>query len=433
MGIKSDGRMSGMKNANGTATKLGMVFVPRVLLMMAVVWCTIGCEHRRIMGIVNVKDIGPTIVTKNRYRLVGLKIDTKGANYEMTSANVNWQRENDWLNKLIEVMPQVFAEDGIPVVIRQTAYPPVKSYEWSMSCPYVISLTTLPAFVSSEYRSQWSVDVVDGPKAHAKFEWYTRNDSAFTTITPFPLLLYVGDIGTPSGYENCRKHTRHSVEFFGSTIIGATHADSMSCIDEAMAYGIAATLKQMEDDGLIDLNYKAVAKAGESSKKEAVVGEKMELLDFKREPGYEHHYSFALRFWGEDVSLRESRGIQKAMRAMIREDYVASFPSAKQDLLVVDFPQYMFDKGHITGRAVVLTLRILSLEYDPNSRRGVIGIRVGPNQYEDARIYVRKSIEELVRDKNIALVTGKIPPNATFYLLDETLRDNIMKVEFRTE
>ena len=410
------------------------IHVAKLVAFLAAVLCfIIGCEHCRVVAIAKVKDCGSVVMTRNRYKLVALKVGTQGENHEVTSANVEWQGSNDLNEKLIEAMPQVFADDGIPFALRRTLFPHEYLYPWTVVCPYILSLTTLPMFNSSEYRYQYTVDVVDVPNAHAKFEGYARIDSAATTVTPFPLLFYIGDIGTPDGYENCRKYSRHRVDFFGDTIIGETYANINMCLSEALAYGIAATLKQMEDDGVIDANCKSVAKTAGQPKEDAVVGAKMELVDFKRESGYDHRYSFILRLAGVDLSLRESREIQNAMRTMIREDYLASFPFARRDLLVVDFSQYLFDKGQITGRAVVLTLRVISLEYDPNSRRGVMGVRLGPNQYEDARMYVRKNIEELVRDKNIALVAGKIPPDATFYLLGETLRDDVMEVEFRTE
>ena len=47
---------------------------------------------------------------------------------------------------------------------------------------------------------------------------------------------------------------------------------------------------------------------------------------------------------------------------------------------------------------------------------------------------MRRNIETLARDKNIALVTGEIPPNARFYSLGESLKDgNILEIEFKTE
>ena len=61
-------------------------------------------------------------------------------------------------------------------------------------------------------------------------------------------------------------------------------------------------------------------------------------------------------------------------------------------------------------------------------------MKVNANQYKEARKWIRKNIETLARDKNIALVTGELPPAAKFYLGREELKDgNVLEIEFRTE
>ena len=91
-------------------------------------------------------------------------------------------------------------------------------------------------------------------------------------------------------------------------------------------------------------------------------------------------------------------------------------------------------EGRVEGRAVVLSVSVVSLKYDPNTRKGILAAKVGANQYEDARNWIRKNIETLARDKNIALTTGEIPPAAKFYLGREELKDgNVLEIEFKTE
>ena len=82
----------------------------------------------------------------------------------------------------------------------------------------------------------------------------------------------------------------------------------------------------------------------------------------------------------------------------------------------------------------MLTISVASLIYDPNTRKGKLAVRVNANQYEEARQWVRKNIETLARDKNIALTTGEIPPAAKFYLGREEFKDgNTLEIEFKTE
>ena len=126
--------------------------------------------------------------------------------------------------------------------------------------------------------------------------------------------------------------------------------------------------------------------------------------------------------------------LQKEFRQAIKEDYVESFPGTNKSSLFVEFPEYKLNNGKIEGRAVVLTISVTSLTYDPNTRTGKLAVKVNANQYEEARKWIRKNIETLARDKNIALVTGEIPPAAKFYLGREELKEgNILEIEFKTE
>ncbi len=160
-----------------------------------------------------------------------------------------------------------------------------------------------------------------------------------------------------------------------------------------------------------------------------------DIINCKRESNRDFAYQFKLRLKGDgNNTLQAFRGIQKEFRDAVKKDYAESFPGVKWESLYVDFPEYELDNGTITGRAVVLTISITSLVYDPNTRTGRLAVRVKANQYEEARAWIRKNIETLARDKNIALTSGVIPPAARFYLGREELKDgNILEIEFKTE
>jgi hypothetical protein len=158
------------------------------------------------------------------------------------------------------------------------------------------------------------------------------------------------------------------------------------------------------------------------------------ILSCEREAGNDFAYSFTLELVGKDKSLRTFRHVQKEFRQAIKDDYVESFSGVNKNSLYVEFPEFKLNNGKIVGRAVVLTISVASLAYDPNTRTGKLAVKVNANQYEEARKWVRRNIETLARDKNIALVTGETPPAAKFYLGREELKDgNILEVEFRTE
>ena len=80
------------------------------------------------------------------------------------------------------------------------------------------------------------------------------------------------------------------------------------------------------------------------------------------------------------------------------------------------------------------SLTVVALKYDPMQRCGVMSVKVECGKYEETRKWIRKNIETLARDKNIALTTGEIPPAAKFYLGREELKDgNVLEIEFKTE
>ena len=159
------------------------------------------------------------------------------------------------------------------------------------------------------------------------------------------------------------------------------------------------------------------------------------IICCERETGKDFSYRFVLEINGEnDDPLRMFRSIQQKFRMAIKEDYAESFPSVKADSLFVEFPEYKQDNDRIEGRAVVLTIAVTSLFYDPNTRKGKLAVKVKANQYEEARKWIRKNIETLARDKNVALTAGEIPPAAKFYLGREELKDgNVLEIEFKTE
>ena len=158
------------------------------------------------------------------------------------------------------------------------------------------------------------------------------------------------------------------------------------------------------------------------------------ILSCERESGSDFAYRFVLELTGEDKSLKTFRSVQREFREAVKEDYTESFPGVRQNDLYVDFPEYKLNNGKIEGRAVVLTISVVAMKYDPSNRAGKLSIRVNANQYEEARKWVRKNIETLARDKNIALTTGEIPPAAKFYLGREELKDgNVLEIEFKTE
>ena len=79
-------------------------------------------------------------------------------------------------------------------------------------------------------------------------------------------------------------------------------------------------------------------------------------------------------------------------------------------------------------------VKIQTLDYDPDTRKGRISVTFAEGHYAEARRWTRKNIETLARDKNVALRTGEIPGAAKFYLGAERVKaGNVLEIEFETE
>ncbi len=171
------------------------------------------------------------------------------------------------------------------------------------------------------------------------------------------------------------------------------------------------------------------------------VGEKLaetrplyNVVSCERAPGSDFAYRFELDVIDDDKTMRTVRRIQNDFRAAVKSMYMETSSYKRSNMLQVNFPEYRYRDGKITGMAEVLAINVTALEYDPTSRQGKMSAKIGADQLVEARAYIRKNIETLARDKNIALVTGEIPPPAKFYLGREELKDgNVLEIEFKTE
>ena len=155
------------------------------------------------------------------------------------------------------------------------------------------------------------------------------------------------------------------------------------------------------------------------------------IVDLAREKGSDFAYAFTLELPG-NASIQTFFGIQSTFANEVRAAYQMEYPKADASALRV-VVQPSLSNGRIVGRAEVLTIAPVSLSYDAGTRRGRLSVRFNPGQAEEARAWIRKNIETLAQDKNIALTTGQLPPAATYYSLGERIEGSVMEIEFKTE
>lgn len=416
-----------------------------------------GCVHSRSVSFVGVNDLGAQITTRNRYFIVGTSYDyTK---WLTTGSAAEWKYK-----KLQKFQPNVFSDDGIPVVFsirkghadKNWKFPDCIGEDLLCFIYEFPTCFTLPYnFEEKEKRQTYALKVLDSPNVQIGFEIYCKNNSVVSPMTPLALLFYNEDVisGGMNTFKKFENHTR---------AIGKRACDSET---EAEAYGLAVRLKELEDSGQIPVEAWTVAKKQhehvkgilqrnnlhemqkERSTEQARVMQAIQhrpvasrytLRHLAVEPGRDFAYRFELDVANDArSSLDFISEVKSDFQNLILSDYRSVYPNANWQNLRVVFQDFIVEGGKIHGRVVVLSLDIESLVYDANTRHGTLSVRFLPDQFAEARHWITHNIEILARDKNIALVTGQIPPAAKYYSLDEGIIDtplgHILKINFKTE
>lgn len=384
----------------------------------------VGCRHDRFSVFGTIGGEMHKVTTRNRYTLVGVRYEGGGASADVVRGNLQTRSFSNYALKRFQ--PDVFSDNGIRVLLRSTPLPSVKLFSWTLST-YMCSLGVLPLCGSTGEGEHLVVEVLDNPDARAVLDMCRRLDSSSSLLSPISLLFFWGNAIPLCGIEMPLILSRHAC-IFEDMSFGMY--DNIN--EEARAYLLAATLRKMEDDGLID--ELRIGKMERSAIHSADVDKKFEIVTFRRDGDCEHRYVFMLRSRDSvTVSLSDSRELKKSLRSMIREDYLASFPDVNVDSLIVDFPEFSLCDGVVNGKSDVLSLSVESLRYDSSTRMGTMRVRIGENQFAEARQYARRNVESLVRDKNIALGAHDIPLAATFYILDEKAEGHVLEITFKTE
>ena len=418
-----------------------------LLLTLIVTCCFLaGCCQYRLAYTPMVSDEGGDLKTRNKYRVsTWLCRFDDGTTHCMDTKWIVQRHE-----EFVRLLPNVFSTDGIPVRIIENKKPDKQDNwgAWTILVPYMVSFFTLPVYAGGEIYTTYEFEF-DGAAPDISVQLRSEQATA-VSMSPVALLLPMGDYSPEPGRRSFSEHGRKVAGDAPHTLLR----------DRALAYGLAVRLKELEaknpvkdltrrDDAATVVRHRDSSSTPTDSIPEVSIQSPTlhqqavpspeakplyNILSCKREASSDFSYRFELELLGKNSSLHTFRAVQQEFRQAVKDDYVESTPGAKSSELFVEFPEYELKNGHIEGRAVVLTISVTSLAYDPNTRAGKLAVKVNANQYEEARKWIRKNIETLARDKNIALTTGEIPPAAKFYLGREELKDgNVLEIEFRTE
>ena len=426
---------------NSKRSRIVLKTTGRILAVFALAVAA-GCASVRSVAVPRVADEGNRIRTKHRYCYVGSPQDFKG-----------WSegRDPSPATKLLQdafraAQSDVFTDDGIPFSLDESG----THDEWGKSelanlMQFVCVMGTCgiaPFIKGSESNEKVVVQVANDTDVCSSFDLFVRDDDV-GGLTPIPYLFFDG-LPDLKGFEANKVFAKR---YKG---VGAPH-QSVSVLFDAVAYGVAVRLKEMEERGLITDD--VLARAGKIGNVRAAnlrfktgriaswdkghekSPRSYRVVKCEREKTCDFAYRFVLEMQGADAgTLATFRRAQNEFRSALCEEYAEATPTADYDSLVVDFPEFKMNRTQIEGRGVVLTIAPVSLNYDSITRHGVLSVRFVANQYEEARSWAKRNIETLARDKNIALVTGQLPPEARYYSLGEKLKDgNVLEIEFKTE
>ena len=362
------------------------------------------------------------VATQNRYRIDEYLIRKDSLN---KSFNLG-----DFKVAAAKAYPGVFGIGGIPISIREEEVVDQHvHFSWG-SLAYLVSLGVWPAVIQQDYTERFVVEAKDDSIEPFDFTVFFRIDQSVSFLSPLGLL-----VEAPESQKG-----PVSFSLSGRIVVnGQVGVAANEVKYSAVAYAVAHKIVELERAGKVRGRTQRAssmgAAAGTGSLSNGAAPPSYRVVSCVREADSDFSYRFVVDVSGSvDSPLTAFRLAQREFRAFIKEDYLETFPSSDERLIYVDFPEYWLKNSLIEGRAVVLAMTVSSLEYDSDTHCGKLSVRINSNQYEEARKYVRKNIETLARDKNIAIVTGEIPPAAKFYLGREEIKDgNILEIEFKTE
>ena len=386
-----------------------------------------GCQSSRKSIVPLVEDIGCEVSTKYRYRLSCVYLD--GVSQKVAFDG----------SVLGKYYPQVFSSTGLPFVLRMNMGKPSGKNGWTM----VLALCTcgiVPEFTSQTMTYNGFVELVDASDSTIPFGIMNVNDHA-SSLLPTALLFYNGAaesdghrvFGEGNRYSDVHDSTSWTYLLSIDPVmdsnwkINGFEMKATASGQQALAYALAVKLKELEDSGKVDAMLKKKAERRS-------VAPSHRTIRFERDQGSAFSYSFGIEMTSapSDVDAAVD-AILRELTVSVKDNYLDAHQNADMASLEVSIPHLKVDGLRIEGRATVLTIKPSSLFYDANTRRGKLSVRFNAGQVEEARAWIRKNIETLARDKNIALTTGELPPKATYYSLGEKIDGNVMEIEFRTE
>lgn len=384
-----------------------------------------GCYYARIVAGSDAKDFGETVQTRFRYRPI---CDGDGGNDELLSQSQRMQK----------YQPGVFDADGIPVLL---------SFQRTLddNDPNAMSIRHFHRRCRISIAGQYLASV----------EACGRDVIALGFLPPIPVLKM--SFSCSPCFRSGHASGSNSFGSYSDFIRDCYDPQCYDCCDMAMAYGIASRLKEAEDAGRITENFAVNARSAQSLADAVSTRAKIRAEDKKRrgeyviipeagnespyeivrcdsEQGRDFAYLFTLRKRGGGAMKLSDYGIiREGFRSAIRAHYASAHPNVNPRTLVIDFTEYALKGDVVSGRVAVLTISQESIAYDSATRKGVVRVRIGEGQFDDARRWIRRNLATLSARGNVDCSGDAVPQGARFYSESEEMADGVLSVLFKTE
>lgn len=222
--------------------KINKSFLSVLVYSISIGFLFQGCMQYNVAYTPLVSDCGPQITTRNKYRIADYIMRLELDEIRYAEVGPNWLEQMNVA--FASSQPGVFSSAGVPVQITQNHAQFEKLDSWgkfTIFVPFLVSCFTLPFVIGDECCFPIEISVYGGAQIN-QVKLHCKSTTAMTCYTPIALMLPMDDgYETKPGYRTFHKHGRSVLDDCTQHIQ-----------NQALAYGIAVRLKEMEDAGLIN-------------------------------------------------------------------------------------------------------------------------------------------------------------------------------------
>lgn len=218
--------------------KKALAFIGLCLIMLSN-----GCTFTRYTAIPQVKDCGPTISTRFKYRLEEYRLPKE----IKASKEFSIKLAGELRKTMVELCPNVFSDDGVPFVVSrgESKFSQVGLLSGLIS---FLTIRIIPQALHNYRDTKFSLDMSEDETIYSSTEVKYIEDVAIS-LSPFAMFFYNGAPDVPSNmrFWYVREYGVGTAQAWGDEPRITIEPNR-----KALAYAIAVKLKELEDSGRIE-------------------------------------------------------------------------------------------------------------------------------------------------------------------------------------